>query len=323
MKNEKDGSWNRLKKELNEKICEITSVWNCGYNRRQIAHNNKIYRWDDPKCTSAKMGFNNGTGTGKLGSTIDKILNINRQDTDLIRPSIIKYDRTNWKSTDNSTCEFYLDFETLNSNFGSIIKGETIYTSNNQYIFLIGVGYIKNNKWIFKNFLMQNKSAESEIEMFNEFIYYINHILKQENKTKAKMYHWSHAEPIAYNSLKNRHGYSHGHEQNNLNLNDSHITFYDLNKIFINEPVTIKGALNFSLKTIAKALNKHELIDSCWDQTSPCSNGLTAMILANKLYESSSQLTIRDEPIMKEIIYYNEIDCKVMWEIHDLIRINN
>ena len=34
------------------------------------------------------MGFN----PGKIASTVDAILNINRQNTDLIRPKIIKYD---------------------------------------------------------------------------------------------------------------------------------------------------------------------------------------------------------------------------------------
>ena len=46
------------------------------------------------------------------------------------------------------------------------------------------------------------------------------------------------------------------------------------------------------------------------------------MILANNLYEKTPR-DIDQEPIMKEIIHYNEIDCKVMWEIHNLIRENN
>ncbi len=91
------------------------------------------------------------------------------------------------------------------------------------------------------------------------------------------------------------------------------------------------------MKTVAKALYKYKLIKSCWDLSSPCSNGLTAMILANKIYEnnestllgqkSESKLSIGElrspidnEPIMKEIIYYNEIDCKVLWEIHEMIK---
>lgn len=310
MKNEKDGQWRKLKNELNNAICEITNVWYCGIKRRQAAHSHQVYGWNDPKCNSKIMGFT----PGKIASTVDQILSINRQTEDLIRPGLITYDRKNWKNTKSDTVEFYLDFETLNSNFGSIIKDGIISYDSNQFIFMIGVGYSKNSQWIFKTFLLKSKTIESEMLMFTEFMDYIKAVLKTENKSKAKMYHWSFAEVGAYNSFKTRHS--------NKKISDSHISFYDLNKVFINEPVTVRGALDFSLKTIAKALNKHQLIDSVWDTSSPCSNGLNAMILANNLYEKNP-IDVDQEPIMKEIIYYNEIDCKVMWEIHNLIRENN
>jgi predicted RecB family nuclease len=310
MKNEKDGHYRKLKNELNMAICEITNVWYCGIKRRQSAHAHQVYGWNDPKCDSKIMGFN----PGKIASTVDQILDINRQNTYLIRPNFITYDRKNWKNTPRDSVEFYLDFETLNSNFGSIIKDGIISYDSNQFIFMIGVGYSKNNQWVFKTFLMKSKTSEAEFMMFNEFMAYIKLVLKTEKKSHAKMYHWSFAEVGAYNSFKSRH--------TSNRITDSHISFYDLNKVFINEPVTVHGALDFSLKTIAKALNKHQLIDSVWDTSSPCSNGLNAMILANNLYEKIPR-DIDQEPIMKEIIYYNEIDCKVMWEIHNLIRENN
>ena len=73
------------------------------------------------------------------------------------------------------------------------------------------------------------------------------------------------------------------------------------------------------LKIVAKALKNHDLIKSTWDTTSVCSNGLNAMVLANNLYESKTT-NIIDDPVMKEIIYYNEIDCKVLWEINELMK---
>ncbi len=175
---------------------------------------------------------------------------------------------------------------------------------------MIGIGYEKNNVWVFKSFIMENKTLDSEEEMFNEFMEYINNVLYNEHKKTCKMYHWSFAEVGSYNNFKSRHSY--------LKIDDKHISFYDLNKVFINEPITVKGALDYSLKTIAKALKKHNLIDSIWDTNSQCSNGLNAMILANNLYDS--KINVIDDPIMKEIIYYNEIDCKVLWEIHNLMK---
>ena len=101
---------------------------------------------------------------------------------------------------------------------------------------------------------------------------------------------------------------------------DSNYEFFDLSQVFINEPIVINGALNFSLKSVAGALEKHNIIKSKWDKHSQCSNGLNAMILANNLYDkniTNTNYIINNEDVMKEIIYYNEIDCKVMWEIHD------
>ena len=174
---------------------------------------------------------------------------------------------------------------------------------------MIGVGYEKNKKWVFKSFVMKEKNNLCEEKMFIEFMDYINYVLKEENKAKCKMYHWSHAEVVSYKNFKSRHA--------DLKIMDNHISFYDLNKVFVNEPITVNGALNYSLKTIAKALKKNNLIKSTWDETSACSSGLNAMILANNLYDSRASI---DDPVMKEIIYYNEIDCKVLWEIHNLIK---
>jgi hypothetical protein len=307
MKNEHDGKWHSVKCELNNKINEITNIWNCGIKHREHAHNNNIFKWSDPKCSSKNMGFN----PGRIATTVDKILDINRNDAYIIKPNKILYDRDNWKETLNDTQEFYLDFETLQSNFGSIIKDGFILNNSESFIFMIGIGYSKKGKWIFKTFIMKNKTAESEIEMFNNFIKYISTILKQENKTKAKLYHWSFAEVSIYNKFKCR-------NPHNI-IQDKHISFYDLNKVFINEPITILGAFNFSLKTVANALHSHNLIKSCWDTKNKCSNGLMVMILANELYDNKNT-DIYNNPLMKDIINYNEIDCKVLFEIHELIR---
>uniref|UniRef100_A0A6C0ECR0 Uncharacterized protein n=1 Tax=viral metagenome TaxID=1070528 RepID=A0A6C0ECR0_9ZZZZ len=318
MNNEKDTIYRYVKEELNKNIYEITNIWHCGVKQREFAHKNNIFSWNDKNCNSASMGLNKN----KTSDTIDAILDINRQNIDIIRPSKINFERNLWINPKSNEMEFYLDFETLNSNFGSIIKDGIISYDNNQYIFMIGVGFAIKNKWIFKTFIMNNKSNLEETNMFSKFNTYINKILKDNKKKVAKFYHWSSAEPIAYNNFKNR--------NINFKINDSHYLFYDLNKVFISEPIVIKGALNFSLKTIAKALYNNKLINSSWNLNSPCSNGLSALILANKLYDDINNLeahigknkeNIFKQPIMKDIIYYNEIDCKVMWEIHNYIKL--
>lgn len=312
MKNEKDGVWRKVKNELNSKIDEITSVVYCGIKQRECAHQSKVYKWSDPKCTAKVMGFN---PNGKNSIIVDSVLNINRQSDDIIRPNKIIWQRDQWLKPKKDTLEFFLDFETLNSNFGSIIKDGIISYSNNQYIFMIGLGYQVNNNWVFKTFIMEEKKDSAELKMFREFYQWIETVLKTNRKKKARFYHWSHAEPIAYKSFKNRNPL--------FVVDDNHFEFYDLYQVFVNEPIVIKGALNYSLKTIAKVLKSQNLIETCWEESSPCSNGLTAMILANKVYENFKNKLIdcvRLEPVMKEIIKYNHVDCRVVYEILQLIR---
>jgi len=307
MKNEKDGSYKSIKNKYGTDIYEITNIWNCGVKKRQIAHSNNIYKWNDPLCTAEKLGFNKN----KISNIIDKILDINRQNIDIIRPNSILYDRNNWDNPDPNILEFYLDFETLNSNVGSIIKDGNILYNTNQYIFMIGLGYLDNNNWKFKTFILDKKTQYSENTMFDKFFAYVNYLLRINNKKIAKFYHWSYAEPICYNKFKSR-CYP-------AKVKDNHFIFYDLNNIFISEPITIKGVLDFSLKNVAKALFNYGLILSNWNISSPCANGLSAMILANEIYDKNIK-NINENSNMKDIIYYNEIDCKVIMEIHNLIK---
>jgi len=127
------------------------------------------------------------------------------------------------------------------------------------------------------------------------------------NKTEAVFIHWTDAEPSFYNRA-----------QKEFNLPNK--TFLDLYKVFIKEPISIKGALNYSLKTIANAMYKLKLINTFWDSNSKCSNGLDALVQANKIYCENHNIEINK---MSDISNYNEIDCKVLCEILGYLRINH
>ena len=145
--------------------------------------------------------------------------------------------------------------------------------------------------------------------MLNEFNSFIKTILKKENKKEGIFIHWTNAEPINFKKAIKRH-----------NL-DNKLIFYDLYKLFKDNKIVIKGALNYSLKTISKSLKKYNYNETIWDNNSLCSNGLNAMLLAYKLYKKNN-IIYGTEPIMQDIIKYNEIDCKVMMEILYYLRNN-
>ena len=145
------------------------------------------------------------------------------------------------------------------------------------------------------------------MNMFNKFIDYINNLLLLENKEKARFYHWFHVEKTGYDKFKNKH----------MNMKFQDLEFYDLLTIFNNEPIVIKGALNFKLKEIAKAMYSHKLINTTWSDK--INDGLSVMVDAEKYYNNNMNKQI----FFRDIIKYNEIDCKVLWEMHNYIRNNH
>ena len=293
MKNLKDNEWRSVKNYLAEKMGELTSIWNIGIKNRQIAHKNKIYNWRNGKALSKNMGI-----TGGKQIIVDSILKINRNKTKLISPDKIKCNINNWKNLDENTLEFYLDYETVNKD-------------NETWIFMIGIGFTspENQDFEFRCFYMDELSYDSQQKIFTDFWEYINEKSMKLNKTKQIFCHWTKAEPIQYNKwaqiflLPNK-------------------TFIDLYDIFKNEPIVVKGAFNFSLKSIAKAMYNNKLIKTTWTE-SPCLSGLDALYWALQLYKNDNKLNIELQHIMNDIIQYNKVDCQVLFDIINYLRENH
>lgn len=314
MNNEKDGHWKNIKKELASNINEITCLWMCGIKNRLNAHSNNITSYKDSDCNSDSLGFKDGN----IYKTLNKIIDINRNDDTLISPEIIQkklIDNKSWRNINRHSLEFYLDYETMNSNIGRvIIDNNNIGYQDNQFIFQIGVGYIKNNKWVYKSFLAPTNDLIGEISMINNFWDYIKKVKTEENKEEEHFVHWYGAEPISYKKLQKR--------VSSIGMKLPDKKFLDLYKLFREEPITLNGSLNFSLKSVAKAMKKNGMIKTNWDSNNPCSNGLNAMLLAHKVYLEEKSIS-ENNVVINNIIHYNEVDCKVLWEIISYIRNNH
>jgi len=289
MTNTKDGKWRPLKKILADEIKELTLLLNVGHVERLNAFNKNIFSYEDINCTAEILGLK-----GKRGDIVNKIINISKPScTDIFRPNIIKTNINNWRQTNNKLMEFYLDYET------------TTDFEDSNFIFMIGVGYNNSlNEWTFQSFISKDKNINSQQEMFNNFWNYIDDLLIKNNKKNGVYFHWSNAEPAFYNKSKNK-----------LMIKDK--IFLDLHKVFITEPIVIKNNFNYSLKSVSKTLYANNLIKTSWSLNSNCNNGLDALIQANKLYFNNVNL---NENNMNEILKYNEIDCKVLFEIHEYLR---
>lgn len=328
MSNKYDFPYHSKKVEIAEKLGELTQIWNIGYNQRVNAHKNGVYSLDDKELDSMTLGLNQD---GTKAEIIDKIIEINfRKKNDIILPKKIKNNDFNWQRSPN--LEFYIDIELIN-NIVDDMKSIP-FIGFKSITFMIGVvtkerlkktkkqklkekkqikekklkekkGLRRNirKKITYKNFLCKDLSDLSEKEMFNEFHDYIISKCREHNldPDDVNFYHYGNIEKSNYNSILDKHNHP-----KTWNNGVGFSNFCDIYNIFKNEPITIKGSLDYSLKTVGKSMIEHKLIKSnLWDT----SNGLEAMIIAYNCYKDNNFEK------MKEIIKYNEIDCRMLEQI--------
>lgn len=298
MHNNLDSPYHNIKKLIADKIRELTQIWMVGIKNRNIGHNRGIFSWDNPTCNSKNLGISGK----KIGPIIDQIIQINRGDLNKnIYPDKIKNNISDWNTKNNS--DFYIDFETCSGCFSHEINIHDS-SADGVILYLIGIGHEINNNFVYKYFLADKLDLFQESKIIRDFIEYISNF-----SSKPRLFHWSHAEKSILNLLNTRHKNSWGDWIANS-------TWIDLCKIFIDEPIILKGAKNFNLKEIGKNLNQLGLIQTNWINTGP-SGGLDAMMLALDYYKQNNPEKINS------IINYNQIDCKIIWDITNYLRNNH
>ena len=230
MSNKHDAPWHIKKKEIAERINEITSIWYCGTKHRKRALEEGIDEWTDSKCTPELMGFKRrkkDEDNPRLGDIIGEILDINRQNEDLLRPEFINNNYRNWQMLDtddlNKPIELFVDFETIHSTaaatadssvdgsvhsiFGRLRRLSQGNTANNDMIFIIGCGWIEteydlegfgHRVWKYKHFVAESLSFISERKMMNEFYDHVTGIIDRDISRRKKI------EPNFWTSLKQR-----------------------------------------------------------------------------------------------------------------------
>ena len=302
--------WGTAKKHIAEQLQEPTLLWYVGKERRDTALGKGIARLSDPRLNPEAMGIKQGS----VHSTIAKILEINhRSGPPFVEPERVRAAEDAWRPV--APVEFFVDFEFLNNvndDFSRIPAQHGL-----PLIFMIGCGYEEGGKWVFRSFTTDALTEAEEARIIDDWLMYMREIASARNAmTDGKIIHWSFAEPVsyeqAYDSARNR------HPEKDWPL----LTWFDLwNNVFRAEPVVVQGALSFGLKAVAKAMHGHGLIETSWGDSQV--DGLGAMVGAMSSDAEARQKglsSMRLVPLMDEITAYNEVDCRVMWEILNYLR---
>ena len=304
------GEFESQKKEIAKNLNEITQVWYIGHKQRQIALDKGITSWKDSRCTTQNLNIG-----GKRAQTIDQILNINRQDEDLILPKKIQSKIYNWNDLQDCN-EIYVDFETFIDIFAPL--DSIPEQPKTESIFMIGVYYKENGKWCYKDFTINSIGLDEEYRIMNEFSSFVK------ERKYPKLWYW-HAEKSIWSRAEDRqanHLCSLGNDEklnhmaDNWDLNDY---WCDMAKLFREEPIVIKNCFKYGLKEIAKAMYEHKMITT--KLQSDTVSGNSAAVRAWKVYNSNVEP--KNSNVLKDIIKYNEFDVKVLQDILEYLRKNH
>lgn len=302
--------WVSVKKRVASELKELTQLWRVSVAGRQQAHGLGIYRWDDPRVTPDTVGVGGQT----YGPVLEQLLAVNVDDGPPVRPERIERDREQWRETPR--VEFYVDLEfcsDLDDDFTNLpAKG------GQALIFMIGCGHLENGEWRFKSLVTEFLTLREEARIVDEWIEHMASVCQRLDPGNAqpRIFHWSQAETNAYRSARERHEWPAGWPE---------LGWYDfLDNVMRAEPVVVRGALNFGLKSVARAMRRHGLIETDWDDNNPV-DGLGAMVGAWRCNAEARKLglSMSKLPLMNDIAAYNEVDCKAMMEIVRYLRANH
>lgn len=330
-----DAPWHGAKKRIAESIGEVTQLWQVGIAKRPIAHRNGVKDWRAPGVTSAALGVTGDT----TGPRLQAILDINHaEDGSPVAPAVVEADRDAWYPRPD--VEFYVDFETvsnLDDQFDRLPE-----KAGQPLIFMVGCGHVENGAWQFRCFIADALTVEEEASTLDRWFGHMEEVRQRlaPDLAQPHVFHWSHAETTSLS------GDMASAEERHRDRVWPKIGWFDLlaRVARTNHPLVVRGAFGFGLKSIAKAMNAHGLIETTW--TNGPTDGLGAMVgawsCAKAAREQGKTLTgpidldyhspqgippsecpdiaaIQND-LMREIACYNEVDCKVMWEILEYLR---
>jgi hypothetical protein len=215
-----------------------------------------------------------------------------------------------------------LDFETINNlNDEFDVLPEK---GGQDMIFLIGItigipifNQITNTyqtEYRYFPFMVENLYPDDEFRIVVKMLSLVRDLIEWTKEEKITFYHWSPAETTFFNNMVDRQ-WEYFDELDRSTFDK--ISFNDVLSVFKYSPIVIKGAYNFSLKTIGTALYNLGLIKSHWKNDSSYMDGFSIMMKINEFNKEAIKLNLNlnDFKEINDVILYNMVDCNVLAEI--------
>lgn len=195
--------------------------------------------------------------------------------------------------------ELFVDYEYVN-NLNVDFDAQWPTLDGAEMIFMIGVGWDDEPGWQHRIFAAESETLEGERRMFEQFIEFLGEMGVMDDPKKAALYHWTSAEAWQSERAIKRLGGEVGFE-----LAQILRSFVDLHRAFEGGCIGIPGALDYKLKSVAKALSAHDPRFAVEWPGDLC-DGLRAMIMGWEVLKSQDPFSTPEFPILCE---YLQADC--------------
>jgi len=278
MKNKSDYPWHEAKKIIASKQKDLTRYWKISSKMRNQIND----EYDSPE------------------EYIETTIEQNHQKDIMIKMQIATEKNESITNViDESKCEtlfsnimnFYVDFEFINGNdltFDHITR---------THLYMIGVGHRNDkNSWEYRVFMPKDLTEREEKTNIYNWLQYLKNVAKDR---EYQLVHWSHAEPVLFNKLK---------EMLKIRVQ---LKWVDLMVIVKEMKIVFKGMYNFSLKSVARSMKEAGLIETVWNDD--IVDGLGANLVVIRGIRDGMELERMEG--MEMVVRYNEVDCKVLYEI--------
>ena len=309
------GEWSSAVKEIVEQTKDLTVLWYVSAAKRNAANDRGLTSWKDPNATPEELGV---TGDARK-ATLRDLLAVNRSepaqprpavDLTAVRPEKVNAQRSQWATA--PPLEFFVDYETvsdLDDDFTKIPQ-----RGGQPLIFMIGCGHMEDGSWRFECFIADDLTEPSECVVIEKWLDHMASVRDQvAPDSNPRVFHWSGHEQstleTAYNAAARRHPHRSPHWASP--------NWFDLLKLVIKaEPVVVRGAHNFGLKAMTKAMHEAGLVKTQW--TDGPTDGLGAMVAAwtcQQEIRAGHAARLEHVDVMQEVRAYNETDCRAMQEV--------
>jgi len=244
------------------------------------------------------------------------LLDVNRDGGDaVVRPTHIETRRNDWHPVPR--LEFYVDFETvsnLDDDFSQIPNRGGL-----DLIFMVGCGHFEGGQWIYRCFPVRRLTEPHEVQILDAWFAHMHAVRDRlAPGSDPKVIHWSHAErtwlETAHSAAAKRHP----------EKDWPHPNWFDfLTQVVREEPVVVRGAHGFGLKAVTKAMRQHGLVETEWGDGP--TDGRGAMVGAWWCEHEAARrgVDLLELELMRDIRAYNEVDCRAMAAIMQVLRSNH